>query len=71
MSVTKEQAMAAKYRDELYWIHTPTGKRVVARVNGKCVTSRTDPDFFRLPMKHGLYQHFSISNHNAQEWSVA
>lgn len=64
--VTKEQAVAAEWRDE--FTKTVGAKVYTARVNGKCKTWKTRPDEFRLPMKYGLYECFYIDNSNAHEW---
>lgn len=41
------------------------------RVNGKCQVWKTRPEEFRLPVKHGLYDCFYITqNTNADMWEV-
>jgi hypothetical protein len=38
------------------------------RVMGKCKTWVTRPNEFRLPVKHGMYDSFYITESNASEW---
>ena len=70
--VTKSQAMNASYRDEFE--HTTAknadGTPTRCRVNGACKTWKTRPNEYRLPVKHGLYDHFYIDESNASEWTV-
>jgi hypothetical protein len=70
--MTKAQAMALEYREILY--HTTQedsrGESLECRVNGKCKTWKTRPDNFKLPVKYGLYDHFYITQDNADEWSI-
>ena len=56
--VTKEQAIngrnfVMRYHDKNY------------RANGKCITWKTRPDDFKLPVKHGLYSYGYITHENA------
>ena len=41
------------------------------RVNGKCKVWKTRPMEFKLPVKHGMYDSFYITDHNAKDWEVA
>lgn len=41
------------------------------RANGKCQTWKTRPDEFRLPIKHGLYDHSYITQDNAHLFEVS
>jgi hypothetical protein len=68
--ITKEQAMALKYRTELYHrkLTRADGEPVRCRVNGKCQTWKTRPNDFRLPVKYGLKQCFYITPDNAKDW---
>ena len=43
---------------------------VRCRVWGRCVTWKTRPDDFRLPVKAGLKTHFYITPLNASDWSL-
>jgi hypothetical protein len=69
--MTKAQAIAAHYRDIFH--HTTEkgsdGEPIRCRVNGKCKTWKRN-DNFKLPVKYGLYDHFYITQDNADEWSV-
>jgi len=41
---------------------------VRCRVNGVCKTWKTRPNEFSLPVKHGLYSYFYLSQDNAGDW---
>ncbi len=70
------------YRDEavtlapgttLYHLlqHNSKGNPHRCRVSGKCITWKTRPDEFRLPVKFGFKTSFYITETNAHEWSLA
>ena len=83
--ITKEQAMAATYGDELHYTglgecsRTPVGPRggqpkttiIRVRVTGECKTLKTRPEEFRLPIKHGLKGYGEINHLNAHEFHLA
>lgn len=61
--------------------HAGKQKLLQARQNGKVKTWKRNPEFFRIPVKYGLYECFYISNHehwkgnkfvpnNAEEWNL-
>jgi len=67
--VTKEQAMTARH-----FVHvslTNSTGAVKCRASGKCITWKTQPDRFKLPVKYGLYNSFYLTPENAAEWNVA
>ena len=68
--ITKEIALSLRYRDELLHAHEKNsdGTPVRCRVNGACITWRTRPFEFKLPVKHGLYQCFYITERSAEQW---
>ena len=70
--ITKEQILNLTYRTELYHQHQrgSDGLPLRCRVNGKCITWKTRPEEFQLPVKHGLKQCFYISNFNAADWCL-
>lgn len=70
--ITKRQATNATYRQEFHHktLKNADGTPVRCRVNGKCKTWKTRPEDFRLPVKHGLYQCFYITQHNAKDWTM-
>lgn len=45
------------------------GLAVRAKVNGKLRTWKRRPDYFKLPMKHGMYDCFYITPANIDEWT--
>lgn len=75
--ITKEQAEKLTRRQELHY----TGKQecfklvgpkggetthiVRVRVNGKCITWKSRPEAFRVPIKCGLYEFGEINERNA------
>lgn len=72
-TVTKEIAMNAKNGDIFYnrtLKQGPKGNRMAlhVRVSGKCQTWVRRANNFRLPVKHGLYQSWSIDQNNCHEW---
>lgn len=71
--ITKEQAVALKHGTILHHNTATQGKGAPlrCRVNGKCKTWKTRPEEFKLPVKHGLYEHGYIDETNAAGWSVA
>lgn len=69
--VTKNLAVSLMYRGKTLYHATRrnadgTAKR--CHVNGKCKTWVTRPNEFRLPVKHGLWDCFYITQDNASEW---
>ena len=70
--ITKEQAMAAKYGQIFYAINerNADGTRLRVRVTGKCQTRVRTPEWFMLPVRHGLKNSGYITNRNAHEWAV-
>ena len=47
------------------------GRPLRCRANGKLKTWKTRPEDFQLPVMHGLYLCFYITNSNAHEWSLS
>jgi hypothetical protein len=70
--ITKDIALSLRYRDEL--VHRTErdsrGLPARCRVNGACVTWKTRPFDFKLPVKYGLAQCFYITERNAEQWSL-
>jgi len=74
--MTKQQAMACHYRQELHFTgrHPCTrtvGPRggvkqdvTVVRVSGRCQTWKTRPEEFRLPVKYGPYENGAVTQNN-------
>jgi len=80
MSVTKEQALAARYQDEFHCGECSrtigprggiTEKIVRCRVSGACKVWKTRPAEFRLPVKHGLYESGAIEHTNSDNFHRA
>ena len=44
---------------------------VRVRTSGRCQTWKTRPAWFRLPVKHGLYQSGAITERNAGDFHLA
>lgn len=83
MTVTKQQALDAYHGQEFHYTGNHPCRRHVGprgrvkesfirvRVSGNCKTWKTRPDEFRLPVKHGLYEHSAIEDHNADHFHRA
>lgn len=74
--ITKEQAVALKVGTILHHdvAKNADGTPLRVRVNGKCRTWKTRPDYFSLPVKHGLRDYGYVDNchlFNSDMWSVA
>ena len=46
------------------------GSPVRARVSGRPKLWKTRPDEFRIPVKHGMRDHFYITHENGHEWMI-
>ena len=70
--LTKQQAMLAQHATTLYHrtSRNSDGTALRARTNGRCKVWVTRPDEFKLPMKHGMYDVFYITEWNANQWSL-
>jgi hypothetical protein len=70
--ITKEQAVALPCRAELHHVsRTAYDKKPMrCRVNGVCVTWKTRPADFRLPVVYGLRGYFYITPDNAADWTL-
>jgi hypothetical protein len=70
--VTLAQVKKLGYSDELYHkdLKDSKGHSVRARVNGKIQLWKTRPTEFRLPMKHGMYDTFQLTELNADQWTL-
>lgn len=65
--VTKEQAITARHFEHVK--HKGSDKQPVrCRAMGQCQTWVTRPNEFKLPVKHGMYNSFYITQDNAHEW---
>ena len=70
--ITKEIAVNAASGTIFYHktLKNADGTPLRARVNGKCKTLKRTPNYFRLPMKHGLRDCFYIDNGNAHDFTT-
>lgn len=67
--ITKEQAMAARHRQEFYGTSIRDGRKpITVRVNGACKTWKTRPAEWSLPIKHGLYACDYLTPDNAHRF---
>ncbi len=70
--VTKMWCLSAQRGDRLYH-RTKTmadGSPLSVRVMGRCITWKSRPNEFRIPVKYGLHQSFYITDVNAGDWST-
>ena len=65
--ITKEQAQTKRSFEHVS-AKNSDGTPLRARANGKCQVWKRDPNRFKLPVKHGLYNYFYIEQSNAAEW---
>jgi hypothetical protein len=70
--ITKAQAMNATHGDIFHHATAKNADKTPARcrVTGMCKVWKTRPDEFRLPVKHGMYDSFYITQDNAADWSA-
>lgn len=69
MPLTKDQANHAKSFEHVTE-KNKDGTPLRARRNGATKTWKTRPDEFKVPVKHGLYTTFYITNENAHSWNA-
>lgn len=67
--VTLEEAKTAKFFEHMTLTNS-SKKPLRCRASGKCQLWKTRPTEFKLPVKHGLYNSFYITNENAADWKV-
>ena len=68
--ITKQDAMTAKNFKHVS-LKDSSGQPARCRASGACQTWKTRPEEFKLPVKHGLYQSFYLTQDNAAQWIVA
>jgi hypothetical protein len=78
--ITKEDAVNTIHGIELHYGECTetigprggvTRKQYVVRVTGKCITWKTRPNDFRLPIRHGLRDNGAITADNAMLFHFA
>ena len=67
--LTKDQAISARHFAHVS-LKDSRGDPVQCRANGACKVWKTRPNDFKLPVKHGLFNCFYITQDNANEWTV-
>lgn len=67
--VTLEEAQTARFFEHMT-LKNSAKQPLRCRASGKCQLWKTRPAEFKLPVKHGLYNSFYISNENAADWKV-
>lgn len=77
--ITKEMAINLNYRDEVHFkeCRKKVGPRggitvtnCIVRVNGKVKTWVREPNRFRIPIKHGLYESGYITEYTAGDFHL-
>ena len=70
--ITKQQAIDADIGHVFHHISIKNSsfEPVRCRKNGKVKVWKTRPEEFKMPVKHGLYDHFYITENNAGEWNL-
>lgn len=81
--ITKQQALALRYCQELHYTGKQqcevsvglrggkTVKIIYVRVSGKCQIWKTRPDEFRVPVKYGLYESYEINHKNGADFHLS
>jgi hypothetical protein len=67
--ITKEQAQNARNFEHIT-LKGGDKQPIRCRATGKCQVWKTRPNEFKLPVKHGLYHSFYITQDNANEWTA-
>lgn len=70
--MTREEALAAKH-DAMLYSATLVGKDkrpVRVHVTGRCMTYKTRPDYFQLPVQYKTFNEFYITPDNAEKWCL-
>lgn len=70
--ITKAQALKLQHGDILHHVKLKgsDNQPMRVRVTGNCVTWKTRPEEWRLPVKWGLYHSLDINPANACLWCV-
>ena len=70
--ITKEIALTLRHGQILHHKTLKNADKTPmrVRVTGKVKTWKTRPAEFKLPVKHGLYDSFYITEYNAEQWEV-
>lgn len=68
--ITKEQAMT--HRGEFWhmYMKNADGTPTRCRANGKCMTWKSKPEAWKLPVKYGLKDYFYLTPGSAYEWCL-
>lgn len=71
--MTRDQLLALPHGTVVHHktLRNSDGSALRARVNGKPRLWKRQPDYFEMPMKHGLKHFFYITPHNIDEWEIA
>ncbi len=72
MKTLTDSILSASHGQTLYHktLRNRDGTALRARVNGWLRTWRSRPDYYELPMKHGLKTCFYITPKNVNEWTT-
>lgn len=62
-SITLDEAKALEYGDHIKVLDRH-GAVADAKVNGKVRRWKREPDRIEIPCKYGLYEYFTLTNHN-------
>jgi len=70
MGITLEEAKALQYGDILYHteLENSNGSPKRFRVSGQVKTLKRTPDFIKVPLKHGLYDHAYLINNECTKY---
>jgi hypothetical protein len=68
--ITKDEALSLRSGQVLFHrkLRNRDGTALRGKVTGKVQSWKTRPDDFKVPMKHGLKDHFYLTPSNASDW---
>lgn len=68
--MTKEEAQKAKHGDSIFCgnLQGRDKRPIRVKVSGKCVTYKTRPEYFQLPVQYKNVTDFFVTPDNADNW---
>ncbi len=72
MPISLNEVYELKHGQELYSMNVPDsqGYPATVRVTGQVKRWKRDPERFKVPVKHGLYDSFYIEPDNRDQWTL-
>ena len=70
MNIDQAKALRSGQICEHITVQNADGTPLRGRVNGKVKTWKRDDTRVQVPMKHGLYDYFYLTDANIQDWNI-